>query len=102
MTITFLQTILFVGENALRWIYEWEFRLPKMQGTINTKWVGEYYLATRHHLFEITGFSLLEAWYSTSSKTMVNIVISNLEGTRVLFLLCDHKLQTLYYFINKS
>ena len=37
MTVTFLQTIHFVGENALRWIYEWEFRLPKMQGTINTK-----------------------------------------------------------------
>lgn len=72
MTVTFLQTIHFVGENALRWIYGWEFRLPKIQETINTKLVGEYYLTTRHHL--ITGFSLLDAWYSTSLQTMVNIV----------------------------
>lgn len=57
---------------------------------------------TRHHLLEITGFSLLEAWYSTSLQTMVNIAMNNIEGTRVLFLLFDHKLQTLYYFINKS
>ena len=26
MTVTFLQTIHFVGENGLRWIYGWEFR----------------------------------------------------------------------------